>query len=374
MATLYDNTEALNELYNEVAALSVIGTDYSAEINNLTTAISNLQAEIGTRPTNAKQSLWEEIGLKPSDKSHYSIWTELTLLAEQITCLRGDTKILMADGTLKDIKDVKYGDMIKSYDIDNKCLIDVKSYGAYCTGFEQFWNLAGFTNGSTLYIGSNGHYIFHPYEERLRKSHLYPVKGKVYTSSGDTPLLVGRGTYNAMQVEERYDLLSENGLYFANDILVGHMIDTTYRHYLKGAVPLNEEEIADITADIELYKNYKAEGLNNPEFLIEAGKVLVEANKRRERIEKNKKRLADLDYKQVKRNQGKLSDEEYERYLSTCELYRAEINSDEAALIEEDELLNMYRQKHNIRTLKFKDEFLATYHKQMERIRTRHKV
>ena len=61
---------------------------------------------------------------------------DVELIKEQIACFRGDTQILMADGSTKDIKDVKYGDMIKSYDIENDCLVDVKSYGAYATGFE----------------------------------------------------------------------------------------------------------------------------------------------------------------------------------------------------------------------------------------------
>ena len=308
--------------------------------------------------------------------------TDVEYIKEQLKCLRGDTQILMADGTTKDIKDVKYGDMIRSFDIENNCFVDVKSYGAYCTGYEQFWNVCGFTNGSVLYIGGDGHYIYHYNTQQLILSDKFPIKGGAFDTVGvrtkeemesgnDYPSLVGRGRYNAMKIEKRYELLSENGLYFANGILVGHKPATTYHHYLNGNAPLNEEEIAAITEDIKVYQDAQLEGLNNPEFLKEAGLLFRNVNKHKEYIEKNKRHLADLDYKQVKRNQGKLSDKDYASYLAECDEYRAKINEDEKFVADNSIILDELRAKHGIVKANHKQNFLDAHHRQMERIRNR---
>lgn len=379
MATLNDNNNALRTLYDDLMALEF--EDNSEEITALTNRIAAVESAIGTKPSGAASSIWNEIGTRTSNSST-TIWGKLNILAKQITCLRGDTQILMADGTTKDIKDVKYGDMIRSFDIENDCFVDVKSYGAYCTGFEQFWNVCGFTNGSVLYIGADGHYIYHYNSQQLMLSGNFPIKGGAFDTIGvrtkeemesgnDYPSLVGRGRYNAMKVEERYELLSENGLYFANDILVGHKPATTYQHYLNGNAPLNEEEIAAITEDIKVYQDAQLDGLNNPEFLKEAGILFRNVNKHKEYIEKNKKHLADLDYKQVKRNQGKLSDKDYADYLAECDEYRAKINEDEKFVADNSVALDKLRAKHGIVKANHKQNFLDAHHRQMERIRNR---
>jgi transcription termination factor NusB len=38
-------------------------------------------------------------------------------MVESLVCLRGDTEILMEDGTTKYIKDIQYGDYVKAWDL-----------------------------------------------------------------------------------------------------------------------------------------------------------------------------------------------------------------------------------------------------------------
>ena len=343
----YGVTQALSTDFNEQHYVGVYQDTAKKQLHQLEDEVSHLSSRI---------KIAEE---------------EIEIIKEQISCFRGGTQILMADGTTKDIKDVKYGDMIKSYDMANRCLIDVKSYGAYCTGYEQFWNVAGFTNGSTLYIGTNGHLIFQPDAETLAMSYNYPIGGQVQAPDGTTPLLVGCGTYDAIATEKRYELLSENGLYFANDILVGHKVTTTYHHYKRGLVPLTDDEVAEIIDDMKLYQDYRLDGLTNAEFLKDAGQLYAKVNTKQERIKKNKQRLADLDYKQVKRNQGKLSDEEYEIYLRDCDRYRQAINDDEDAIAADSIILNAFKEKHGVHSPSFKKSFREIYSKQMHRIHNR---
>jgi hypothetical protein len=199
----------------------------------------------------------------------------------------------------------------------------------------------------------------------------FPIRGKAYSSNGDKPYLVGRKRYNGYNVEKRYELISENGLFFANDILAGHAATSTFHHYKKGHLPLTEEEAATVEEDIQVYIESDMGGLDNPDFLKECGKLLMVVNKRKEKIEEFKNRLAKMDYKQVKWAQGKLSELDYKKYLSECETWRACINESEVKLTEEKKKLKEARERFGINDTNRREQFLATHRNQMRRIKER---
>lgn len=65
-------------------------------------------------------------------------------------CFKGDTKILMSDGTMKYIKDIQIGDIVKSYNTKTKEIEDKKVINIFFNGhkpIEEWLNLAVFPRG-----------------------------------------------------------------------------------------------------------------------------------------------------------------------------------------------------------------------------------
>ena len=49
--------------------------------------------------------------------------------------LKAGTQILLADGTSKNIEEIKYGDIIQSWNLIDKVFMPVKAYGAIALGY-----------------------------------------------------------------------------------------------------------------------------------------------------------------------------------------------------------------------------------------------
>ena len=106
MATLMQQTLGGWSLYDDNGNLVLTIKNGDAFINGLSSGIKSTLVEHEDRITNVESQL----------------------------CLRYDTQILMADGSTKNIADIKYGDRVIGWDVDNNCTFEVKSYGAIKTG------------------------------------------------------------------------------------------------------------------------------------------------------------------------------------------------------------------------------------------------
>lgn len=88
-------------------------------------------------------------------------------------CFAGDTRIRMADHTLKPIKDVKEGDLVKSYDIEKKELVDKKVKHVFYNGKKPIseWHIVFY--GKDICGTYGGSYTFEGCGVLCTKNHLF---------------------------------------------------------------------------------------------------------------------------------------------------------------------------------------------------------
>jgi hypothetical protein len=254
----------------------------------------------------------------------------------------------MADGTTKNIEDVVYGDMIKSWDRTNKCYIDVKTYGALPTGRARAWKRHFFSDKSFLDI-----YDTHPvYNIRVG----YPLNTRDW-KLGDA----GRGLDGALirlqsvvdytdeEYTPKYTLMSENSLYFANGVLCGHIPNFKWRVYQAGLLPqATEEDVAAFKAGSSAYEEEKNRVISNIDYNLEVAPYEQKLATFKRNIALYKEKLAGVDYKNIKYSQGQLTEEEYQEYLAYCTKKRAQINETEALCEECKAKIKEIQEKHHI--------------------------
>lgn len=275
----------------------------------------------------------------------------------------------MADGTTKPIEEVCEGDMLKSWDIDNNTYVDVRCVMAMPTGQAQKWQMHVFDNGSILTIYDN-HGIY-------SKTRGCPWMSKSW-SAGDIAIgLDGAETEYCNVVErkdskntKKYNILTDNNLYFANGILCGHAAHLKMAYYNKGRMALaTEEDITRYQSEADIY-NTCLSWEANPEYLVASSIIKARYNKANQTIATNKKNLASLDYKTIKRLQGKLSDEEWNETILDCENCREIINQCEAEKITLNNELKAVRENLGIIHSSSTECFKACYDMDMEYIKS----
>ena len=125
------------------------------------------------------------------------------------------TQILMADGTKKVIENVKYGDMIKSWDVEAGEYVDVKSYGSIRTGIASKWQVHCFTGGEKLNIFET-HNIFCKETGALKQSRSWSEGQTAIGYDGIESRLAFVLQLEDSAFKERYVLMSENDLYLTS--------------------------------------------------------------------------------------------------------------------------------------------------------------
>lgn len=267
-------------------------------------------------------------------------------------CLKGDTMILMADGTEKQIKDVQPGEMVKSWDFFNNCFIDVKCYGAYITGTTKTWKRFVFESGNYVDIRDR-HQIYTLAGNKLQSSASWKcgMQGWVINNSETTPTNVHYAATTEYMTSEQfsYSLGTENSLYFVNGILAGCAPQNRYNRYLEGNMKgATEEEVARFKDIYEYYLNERnKESLCVP-YIAESAFKKYRSDCLKNYIDKCKKQLEQLDYKSVKRSQGKLSDEEWDCTCEECARLRELINKSEEDKAKFDKGISEIKKKHGV--------------------------
>lgn len=266
------------------------------------------------------------------------------------TCLKAGTQILMMDGTTKNIEDIKYGDYVKSWDPLTSSYVNAKCYGSICTGHTHVWQLHVFDNGSIVEIRQN-HPMFLQREGVLRGSSKWNIGDKGLGLDGVDRVLVKRFPQHDSTEARSFNLLTENGMYFANGILVGHVSNDkwlAYQHTPAYFPNITEEEIEFFRATGELFDNSSRREVDTREYLAEAAPVFGYINIAKKKINDYKANLAKNDYKTIKYIQGDLSEEEFHVHAAEAKALRTKIEEQEAIVVLYNSQLNDLREKYNI--------------------------
>ena len=334
-----------------------------SEVRELIQANSDAIVNLDDRISN---EVWG--GIDSLQESVQSLDERINQLEQNMPCLIAGTQILMADGTTKNIEDLQEGDMIKSWDLDNNTYVNVKCLARIRTGVAKDWQLHVFDNDSVLTI-YEAHAIYSKERGCPKPTKQWEVGNIALALDGIDTEFCGVVKRTDDYYTDRFTLITENNLYFANGILCGHHGNKKMSAYNSGYIKnVSEEELARYRAESKIYETY-FNWRTNPEYLVASTKIRAKFNKADKLIEDNKKKLAQLDYKTIKRLQGELTDEEWAETVEYCNSCRNVINEKE---IEKENLQNELRSvRDNLGIVHryIPDCFKACYNIDMEYIR-----
>ena len=134
-----------------------------------------------------------------------------------------------------------------------------------------------------------------------------------------------------------------------------------------------EEEINLFKKEVEIYETYK-NWRTEPVYLSRTMKIRSKYRQANEIIVKNKKQLAGLDYKTIKRLQGELSDEEWQEVVAFCINCRNIINEKEEEKVQLMDQISQIRTELGVVHNSAKDCFKACYDLNMQYIKSRQTV
>lgn len=365
------DTYATKDELSNVPSDSYDDTELKNQLENLNTTV----VELGKTVENIENDyVTSNIldGYATTDDIN-NLQAQIDQLADINPCLIEGTKILMADDTTKNIEDVREGELIKSWDIDNNTFVDVRCLTTRKTGISREWSLYVFDNSSILTI-YDPHGIYCKDTQCIHNSKLWKEGQRGISSTGIETEFCGKETREDPTYHNRYVLLSENNLYFANNILCGHLPTAKLRYHIQNYIKTaTEEEIDLYRKEVEIYdtfKNWRTE----PVYLSRTMKIRSKYRQANEVIVKNKKQLAGLDYKTIKRLQGELSDEEWQEVVSFCINCRNIINAKEEEKVQLMDQISQIRTELGIVHNSAKDCFKACYDLDMQYIKSRQTV
>ena len=375
-----DNNEQFLRVVDGVAAWDSVpnaedntfggeGEEYVESVESRVTTLETDVDSLNTSVTSLETSVTSQANQIATIQSTIADHESRIRALEAITCLIKGTQILMADGTTKNIEDVQYGDMIKSWDLENNEYIDVKSYGCIRTGIANQWKAHCFTNGEIVKI-FNTHNIYCKELGSLKQSRSWTEGKTAIGYEGAETQLAFVLDLEESEYKERYVLMSENDLYFADGILCGQHARAKIAYWSIGLFKANEEEVAEFRETAALYDE-----VNNARFDPDYLKKSLEIRTKRRLAENDIKNceseLAKRDYKTIKHAQGQLNDAEQEENVARCNELRANINARQAEIKQYNKEWNAIKAEvPNVRR-SVHDTFKAAYALDMQRIRAR---
>ena len=147
-------------------------------------------------------------------------YTSVKSFTTASTCFLAGTKILMADGSYKNIEDVKVGDIVKAYDIQNGRLVDAKVSHVYHHPKEAAPEYYIVINGVLKVTPNHPVYVngkWLPAEEIRIGDKLQGVNGEEIKVTSIQKVFRKEATYN-LEIEIYHN-------YFADNILVHNKSD-----------------------------------------------------------------------------------------------------------------------------------------------------
>lgn len=260
-------------------------------------------------------------------------------------CVLKGTKITMADGSEKNIEDVKPGEEILSYNPTTQELCTAVALSSYKTGSASDYTRYTFQNGSHLTV-----YYDHGYYE-AKKGFIGGIK-EITNEKFGLGLDLQPTRFLQKEVvsfygisQDHYNLLSSNNLYFANGILCGFTPSKKKSYYerIKKELP---EQINDIfNNDAQDYIDF-VKALENNEYQTEVSPYLVAYREAKRKVEHYKQCLASLDYQTIKYAEGLITEEELAGTVEKKELYRAKVNEFRPIYRENFRQIEVIKQKY----------------------------
>lgn len=260
-------------------------------------------------------------------------------------CLAAGTPINMADGSYKNIEDIRPGDEVLSYDPVAQKNITTLVVAAYKTGETRNFQAYTFSNGSCL-LAFDHHGIYSPklgypkgIEELQIREEVYDTnQTKVRLMSKDEVIISGEKT-------NRYNILTLNNMYYANDILLANRPVNKLHHFLDRNKPLSDEIKAHWQLDADDYNAYN-NVFTNKDFQTEIQKSFENLGKARSLIKTNKRKLNNTDYKTQKRAENLIDDAEWEENITKRQEWRRIINEQQEIYKDNFEKVEAIRDKY----------------------------
>ena len=260
-------------------------------------------------------------------------------------CLAAGTPINMADGTYRNIEDIKPGDEVLSYDPRSNELTPTIVVAAYKTGETRNFNVYNFSNGASL-LAYGHHGIYSPRLGQPVSLEDMKLGEEVYNSQKEkVSLMTIKETIISGPKTARYNLLTLNNLYFANDILLGNRPTNKLHYFLDRGIELPENIQAHWQLDVDDYNVYN-EVLRNNNYYTEIKEPMSKFSKARDLIKSYKNKLNETDYKSQKRLENLIGDEEWNENTKRRNEWRAKINEQEIVHDENFEKIKAIRKKY----------------------------
>ena len=267
------------------------------------------------------------------------------ILTQDFPCLVAGTPINMADGTYRNIEDIKPGDEVLSYDPRSNELTPTIVVAAYKTGETRNFNVYNFSNGASL-LAYGHHGIYSPRLGQPVSLEDMKLGEKVYDSQKEkVSLMTIKETIISGPKTARYNLLTLNNLYFANDILLGNRPTNKLHYFLDRGIELPENIKNHWQLDVDDYNVYN-EVLRNNNYYAEIKEPMSKFSKARDLIKSCKNKLNETDYKSQKRLENLIGDEEWNENTKQRNEWRAKINEQEIVHDENFEKIKAIRKKY----------------------------
>lgn len=240
-------------------------------------------------------------------------------------CLIAGTKITMQDFSKKNIEDIKVGDIVKSWNPTTKELCDAVVLVSQKTGEEEHFTNHIFEDGNNL-ITFADHGYYNPMFRYVRN-----IKNETknfHVLNQDIKIkkcVVKTDYYISGKKVGRYNILTSNNLYFANEVLCGDSPFRKYSYYAKHDIELPDSIDNIFKADSDAYNEWNGL-LNNPEYLHESADARTRRVNAHEKELKARAELESLDYQTIKMSEGVVTQEEIADTLARKEELRAIVN------------------------------------------------
>lgn len=292
-------------------------------------------------------------------------------------CLIASTPILMADGTEKPIAEVKAGDMVKSFDLENNEYIDVEVLGSYNTGETTNWLVYSFDNGKELTI-YNKHNIYCKENTSIKRSTYWKPDQTAISADGVDAVYIGAESSKTTEAVSRHTLLTENNLYFANGILCGHHPRAKYTFFAKGRLTATPEQLRQYMATNDIYQAMN--GTENEEYRKEAAELLKTIHDAKKSVKDRNNKFAKRTETHKNRNAKKLDKltegkpmklREMPEFVAEVDTFKQDIKAINKNIRKARKELNKIKEKYGVSTKTVYECWLEAYKLDMEYLKNK---
>lgn len=212
-------------------------------------------------------------------------------------CIVKGTQITMADGTKKAVEDIKVGDEVLGYDIENDMQVPTVVIFNMPRKPATICRLNMFEDGSTLKTVDE-HYVFNVNGSYCSDITKWEVCDAVLKQDGTTSNFVGYFLESDSGFEN-YNILTSNNTYYANEMLNSCWPPSKFHYCDEFNIEMPDELYNSIEQELQ-YHRHGAYNVDNPEFLEAVAELEKQETEINKNIRKQKAYLAATDYQPIK--------------------------------------------------------------------------